>query len=331
MADAPRAAIIGCGSYVPEKVLTNHDLEAMVDTNDEWIVTRTGISERRVAAPEQAASDLALPAAQEALEEAGLAPADLDAIVVATMTPDMNFPSTAAFLQGQLGELTCPAFDLSAACSGYVYALAQAQGMIATGLAAHVLVVGAEALSKITDYEDRTSCILFGDGAGAAVLAAAEPGARGEVLYTTLGADGINNNSMTLPAGGSRQPATVESVQQKLHTIHLRGREVYNLAVRRIVEVVDECLAACGLSKDDHIRVIAHQMNLRIMQASAERLGTPMDQWYVNIDRYGNTGAATIPIALAEARREGFIEPGMATVMVSFGAGLTWAGSVVQW
>lgn len=331
MPDTLRAAIIGCGAYLPDKVLTNFDLEKMVETSDEWITTRTGISERRMAAPDEAASDLALPAARQALEQAGIEPTDLDAIIVATMTPDMSFPSTAAFLQGQLGAVPCAAYDLSAACSGYVYALSQAQALIVAGLARHVLVVGAEAMTKFTNFEDRTSCILFGDGAGATVVAAASPGARGEVLYTTLGADGVNNRSMTLPAGGSRQPPTIETVQQKLHTIHLRGREVFNLAVRRIVEVVNECLEVCRLATDDDLLIVPHQMNGRIIQAAAERLGIPMERWFVNIDRYGNTGAATIPIALTEASRDGRLAPGVAVVLVAFGAGLTWGGGVVRW
>lgn len=331
MPEATRAAVIGCGCYVPEQVLTNFDLEGMVETSDEWITTRTGISERRMAAEGQATSDLALPAAREALEDAGLEAADLDAILCATMTPDMNFPSTAAFLQGQLGAAPCAAFDVSAACSGYIYALAQARGMIAAGMARNILVAGTETLTKFTNYQDRTSCILFGDGAGATVLTAAEPGASGEVLHTLLGADGANGRSMTLPAGGSRRPATAETVEKRLHTIHLRGREVFNLAVRRIVEVVNQCLEACGLNGDERLLIVPHQMNLRIMQAAAERLDIPMGRWFVNIDRYGNTGAATIPIALTEAVRDGRLEPGVNAVLVAFGAGLTWAGGIIRW
>ncbi len=331
MPEATPAAVIGCGCYVPDKVLTNFDLEKMVETSDEWITTRTGISERRMAAKNQATSDLALPAAQQALEAAGIKATDLDAILCATMTPDMNFPSTAAFLQGKLGAAPCAAFDVSAACSGYIYALAQARGMIAAGMAHKVLVVASETLTKFTNYADRTSCILFGDGAGATVLSAAEPGSSGLVLHTLLGADGANGRSMTLPAGGSRRPPTAETVEKRLHTIHLRGREVFNLAVRRIVEVVNECLEACRLSREDRLLVVPHQMNLRIMQAAAERLGIPMDHWFVNIDRYGNTGAATIPIALTEAVRDGRLEPGVNAVLVAFGAGLTWAGGILKW
>jgi len=305
MGDCPRAAITGCGLYVPDRVLTNFDLEKMVETSDEWIVTRTGIRERRMAAPEQAASDLALPAARQALDEAGLKPTDLDCILAATMTPDMLFPSTACFLQGALGAAPCAALDISAACSGYVYALSMAQALIVSSQARRVLVVATEALTKITDYEDRGTCILFGDGAGATVVEAALPGAPREVLYTTLGADGANGGSMTLPSSGSRVPSSHEAIDQRLQFIHLRGREVFNLAVRKIVEVVDQCLAACGLAYKDVALLIPHQMNLRIIRASAERLEIPMERVFVNIDRYGNTGAATVPIALHEAHEQG--------------------------
>jgi len=331
MPNSRRAAITGCGMYLPEKVLTNFDLEKMVETSDEWIVTRTGISERRVADPSQAASDLALPASRQALEEAGIGPADLDCIIAATMTPDMMFPSTACFLQGALGAAPCAAFDLLAACSGYVYALAMADALVRCGQANHVLVVATEVLTKITDYEDRTSCILFGDGAGATVVSAAEPGSPREVLYTTLGADGANGGSMTLPAGGSRQPATHETVEQRLHYIKLRGREVFQLAVRKIVEVVNECLEACGLTTADVGLLIPHQMNVRIMRAAAERLGIPMEKVFVNIDRYGNTGAATVPVCIHEADEQGLLQRGDIAVLVTFGGGLTWSGAVLRW
>lgn len=331
MAECPRAAITGCGISVPAKVMTNQDFERIVDTSDEWITTRTGIKERRVASAEQAASDLALPAARQALAEAGLAPRDLGAIVVATMTPDMMFPSTACFLQSALDAGHCAAFDLLAACSGYVYALSVAQAMIAARQARNVLVVASELLTKFTDYQDRTSCILFGDGAGATVVSAAPPGARGEVLYTLLGADGANWTSMSLPAGGSRQPPSQETVEQRLHYIKLRGREVFQLAVRKIVEVVGQCLEACRLRVGDVGLLVPHQMNLRIMQASAERLGIPMDKVFVNIDRYGNTGAATVPIALHEAHTAGRLKRGDIVVLVTFGAGLSWSGAVLRW
>ena len=331
MSNTPRAAITGCGMYLPEKVLTNFDLEKMVETSDEWIVTRTGISERRIADPSQAASDLAVPASRQALDEAGIAPGDLDCIIAATMTPDMMFPSTACFLQGALGAAPCAAFDLLAACSGYVYALAMAEAMVLSARARHVLVVATEVLSKITDYEDRTSCILFGDAAGATVVSAAEAGAPRELLYTTLGADGANGGSMTLPAGGSRQPATHETIDQRLHYIKLRGREVFQLAVRKIVEVVSECLTACALGVDDIGLLIPHQMNIRIMRAAAERLGIPMEKVFVNIDRYGNTGAATVPVCLHEADEQGRVRRGDFVVLVTFGGGLTWSGAVLRW
>jgi len=331
MGDCPRAAITGCGMYLPDKVMANHDLEKLVDTSDDWIATRTGIRERRIAAPEQAASDLALPAARQALAEAGIEPTDLGGIIVASMSPDMLFPSSACYLQGLLGALPCAAFDLLAACSGYGYSLSMARGMVASGQARHVLVVGSEVLSKMTDYQDRTSCILFGDGAGATVVSAAEPGARGEVLYTMMGADGTNNGSMILPAGGSRYPASHDTVDQRLHYIKLRGREVFQLAVRKIVDVVTECVQACGLTLGDVALVVPHQMNLRIIEASSERLGLPMEKVFVNLDRYGNTGAATVPIALHEAHTQGRLRPGDVVVLVTFGAGLTWSGAVLRW
>jgi len=331
MGDRPTVAITGCGLYLPTKVMTNADFEKIVDTSDEWITTRTGIKERRIALPEQAASDLALPASRQALAEAGIAPADLSAIIVATMTPDMLFPSTACFLQGALGAVPCAAFDLLAACSGYVYALSVAQAMIASGQARHVLVVATEVLTKFTDYQDRTSCILFGDGAGATVVSAAAPGSPGEVLYTTLGADGANSSSMTLPAGGSRHPADPEGLSQRLHYIKLRGREVFQLAVRKIIEVVHQCVGACGLTMADIALLIPHQMNLRIIQAAGERLGIPAEKVFVNIDRYGNTGAATVPIALHEAHTQGRLKRGDIVVLVTFGAGLSWSGAVLRW
>jgi len=317
--------------HLPEKVMTNHDFEEIVETTDEWIATRTGIRERRIAAPGLAASDLALPASRQALAEAGLAPGDLSAIIVASMTPDMLFPSTACFLQGALGAGPCAAFDLLAACSGYVYALSVARALVTAGQARHVLVVASEVLSKFTDYQDRTSCILFGDGAGATVVSAAQPGARGEVLYTTMGADGANSGSMTLPGGGSRNPASHESVDQRLHYIKLRGREVFQLAVRKVVEVVQQCIQACGAAAGDVALLVPHQMNLRIIQASSERLGIPMERFFVNIERYGNTGAATVPIALHEAHEQGRLRRGDLVVLVTFGAGLSWSGAVLRW
>lgn len=331
MAEQPRAAITGCGIYLPERVMTNHDLEQLVDTNDEWITARTGIRERRIARPDQAASDLALPAAQQALAEAGIEPTDLDLIICASMTPDMMFPSTGCWLQGKLGAVPTPSFDLLAACSGFAYSLAMARGMVCSGLAKNVLLVGTEVMSKFTDFTDRTSCILFGDGAGAAVVSACEAGAHGEILYTTLGADGVEPESMILPAGGSAQPPTHETVDQRLHFVKLQGRKVYNLAVRKIVEVITECMEACDLEPEDIGLVIPHQMNRRIMEGAVQRLHIEMDHLFVNIDRYGNTGAATVPIAMHEAHEEGRLKRGDIVVYVTFGAGVSWAGGVLRW
>ncbi|MFW6162098.1 MAG: beta-ketoacyl-ACP synthase III [Planctomycetota bacterium] len=331
MAHQRRAAIAGCGMYLPDHVMTNHDLERLVDTADEWIVSRTGIRERRIARPDQAASDLALPAARQAIAEAGLQPADLDLILCASMTPDMNFPSTGCFLQAKLDAVPIPALDVLAACSGYGYSLALARGMICAGLMDHILVIGTEVLSKFTDWTDRSSCILFGDGAGATVVSACEEGGPGEILYTTMGADGIRSRSMTMPAGGSANPPTHETVDARMHFVKLRGREVYQLAVRQIVEVINECVQACGLTTDDIDLVVPHQMNERIMQAAVERLDMEMDHLYVNIDRYGNTGAATVPIALHEAHDAGRLGRGDVVVLVTFGAGLSWSGAVLRW
>ena len=331
MADKPRAAVTGCGIYLPDKVMTNHDLEKLVDTDDEWIAARTGIRERRIARDDQAASDLALPAAQQAIAEAGIEPSDLDLIICASMTPDMNFPSTGCFLQAKLDAVPIPACDLLAACSGFGYSLAMARGMICAGLMKHILVVGTEVLSKFTDWTDRTSCILFGDGAGAAVLSACKPGDPGEILYTTMGADGVNSRSMTMPGGGSFQPPSHETIDQRLHFVKLRGREVFTLAVRKIVEVVNECITACDLTPGDIGLVIPHQMNGRIMRAAVERLSISMDRLFINIDRYGNTGAATVPIAMHEAHESGRLDRGDIAVLVTFGAGLSWSGAVLRW
>ena len=323
MASQPRAAVSGCGIYVPERVMTNHDLEA-----------RTGIKERHIARADEAASDVALPAARQALAEAGLEPGDLDLIICATMTPDMNFPSTACFLQAKLGAVPVPAYDLLAACSGYGYSLAMARGMICAGLMTHILIVGTEALSKFTDWTDRTSCILFGDGAGATVVSACAAGAPGEILYTTMGADGANSRSMTMPGRNSLRGSESSShatLDGRQHFVKLRGREVFNLAVRKIVAVVNECMAACDLAPEDVGLIIPHQMNERIMRAAVERLDISMDHLFINIDRYGNTGAATVPIALHEAHESGRLRRGDLAVLVTFGAGLSWSGAVVRW
>ncbi len=325
-----RARILGTGHYVPQRRLTNQDLEQLVDTSDEWITTRTGISERRIAAPEEATSDLALHASRAALEAAGLSATDLDMMIVGTISPDMAFPSTACMLQTKLGARAIPAFDLGAACSGFLYALDLAGHMVRAGTHRHILVLGAEILSRITDYEDRASCVLFGDGAGAVIVGPSEKADQG-LLDTVSGADGQYADLLRLPGGGSLCPATAESVAARQHYMKIQGRAVYKLAVTHIVEVVRELLRRNDLAPEAVDLYIPHQMNTRIMEASAQRLGITMDRVYVDIDRYGNTSAASIPIALDEAVRTGAIQPGMDVVMVAFGGGLTWAATWMRW
>ncbi|MDR1611674.1 MAG: ketoacyl-ACP synthase III [Planctomycetota bacterium] len=324
------ARIAGTGRYLPEKRLTNQDVEKMVDTNDEWIRQRTGIMERRIAAPEQATSDLAHEAARIAIADAGLEPKDIDQIIVATVTADTVFPSTACRLQFSLGCREIPAFDLGAACSGFIYALAIARTGIAAGSFDNVLVIGAETLSRIVDYEDRGTCILFGDGAGAAVLSVAGDGEPG-IIDTHFAADGSGADLMILPGGGSRIPASHEMVNQRLQYIRMEGRSVYRQAISKIVMLVEESLKRCHLTRDDIDLIIPHQMNARIIQSAADRLNIPMEKLFVNIDRYGNTSAATIPIAIDEAKREGRLKKGDLVCLVTFGGGMTWASALLRW
>jgi len=321
--------ILGVGRYSPERRLTNRDLEEMVDTSDEWIVTRTGIRERRIAAPHEATSDLAHEAAVRALDMAGVSPEDVDLIIVATITPDMFFPSTACLVQDRLGARNAAAFDVSAACSGFIYALASASGMIATGMYRNALVIGAECLSRVTDYSDRNTCILFGDGAGAAVLGPVSAG-RGFRSFV-LGADGSGGELLKLPAGGSRIPASAESVAQGMHFMKMNGREVFKFAVRVMGNAAEEALHKAGLTKEDIDLLIPHQANIRIIQSALERLGLPEEKCVVNVDRYGNISAASIPVALAEAVEEGRVREGDRLVLVGFGGGLTWGASVLIW
>jgi len=320
--------ILGTGAYLPERVLTNHDLEKMVDTNDEWITQRTGIRERRMCEADACASDLAAPAAEMALENAGVSAKDIDLIICATTTPDAFLPSTACFLQARIGAENAGAFDLSAACTGFVYALTAAHGHIVSGVADRVLVVGTECLTKITDFTDRTSCILFGDGAGAVVLGTSDSGG---ILRAILGADGTQAEMMIIPAGGSRQPATHESVDDRQHYMKIRGREVYKFAVNKMAEMVAKVVAKSGLTLDDVDLVVPHQVNIRIIESAAKRLNMSMDKVYVNIDRYGNTSAASVPIALHEAVMEGRIKKDDLVVLVGFGGGLTWAATALRW
>lgn len=321
--------ILGTGKYVPERRLTNKELEQMVETNEEWIVSRTGIRERRIADPSQATSDLAYEASIHALEAAGITADQLDLIVVATITPDMFFPSTACILQEKLGAKKAAAFDLSAACSGFIYGLANAAGFIATGMYRYVLVVGAECLSRITDYTDRNTCILFGDGAGAVVLGEVPEG-RGFKSFK-LGADGAGGDLLRICGGGSRTPSTEQSISERRHFIEMNGRDVFKFAVRVMGSAAEEALANAGLDKADIDLLIPHQANIRIIQSALERLNLPEEKAMVNLDRYGNMSSASIPVALAEAVEEGRISEGDHLVLVGFGGGLTWGASVLVW
>ncbi|ALS21590.1 MULTISPECIES: beta-ketoacyl-ACP synthase III [Paenibacillus] len=321
--------IIGTGKYVPERVLTNQDLEKMVDTNDEWIVTRTGIRERRMASPEQASSDLAYEAALQALKNAGITAEQLDLIVVATVTPDMAFPSTACILQEKLGAKKAAAFDLSAACTGFIYGLANASNFIATGTYKYALVVGAECLSRITDYTDRNTCILFGDGAGAAVLGVVPEG-RGFQSFE-LGADGTGGQLLKVPAGGSRYPASPQSLEGKQHFIFMAGSEVFKFAVRVMGSAAEEALRKAGMDKSEIDLLVPHQANIRIIQSALNRLELSQEKCMINLDKYGNVSAASIPIALAEAVEAGKVEEGSRLLLVGFGGGLTWGASVLVW
>jgi 3-oxoacyl-[acyl-carrier-protein] synthase-3 len=324
-----RSVIVGTGSAAPARVLTNADLERMVSTSDEWIRTRTGIRERRVAAPDEAVSDLALAAARPALSEAGLDPADVELIVVATATPDMLFPSTACVLQAKLGAKRAAAFDLLAACSGYLYALQVADGLLRAGVYRNALVVGAETLSKVVDFTDRNTCVIFGDAAGASVLVP-RAGDQG-VLSTHVHADGTGGEMIQIPGGGSRIPASAESVARGDHFIKMRGNETYKIAVRRMEEAALEALEANRVRPGDVDLVVPHQANLRIIEAVMGRLGLPMEKAVLTIEQYGNTSAACIPMALDLAAREGRLKPGALVLMVAFGGGLTWGSALVRW
>jgi len=321
-AKPPRTvSIIGTGSYVPEKILTNADLSRIVDTSDDWITTRTGIKERRIAAKDENTSDMAAKAALKAIEQAEISPKEIDLILVATATPDMLFPATACFVQKKIGATNAACLDISAACAGFLFGLEIAQQFITSHTHDTVLVIGAEKLTSITNWTDRNTCVLFGDGAGAAVLRH-RGGAHG-VISTHIGTDGHYTDILFMPGGGSRCPITRENVDLNLNTIHMTGKEVYKQAVTAIEQA--------GLSIHDIAYVIPHQANLRIIEAIADRLGVSRDKMFVNLDRYGNTSAAAVAIALDEANRSGQIKPGDYILMVVFGGGLTWASTVLEW
>ncbi|NQX65721.1 ketoacyl-ACP synthase III [Paenibacillus alba] len=321
--------VLGTGKYVPERILTNQELETMVETNDEWIVSRTGIRERRIAAEGQATSDLCYEASLLAMASAGITADQLDLIIVATITPDMSFPSTACVLQEKLGAKKAAAFDLSAACSGFVYGLANASNFIATGTYKYALVIGADCLSRITDYTDRNTCILFGDGAGAVVIGEV-PEHRGFKSFE-LGADGTGGPLLKIEGGGSRNPASQNSIDQRLHYIYMAGAEVFKFAVRIMGNAADEALRKAGWEKADIDLLVPHQANMRIIQASLNRLELTDDKCMINLDKYGNMSAASIPVALAEAAEQGRLNEGDRIVLVGFGGGLTWGASALVW
>ena len=322
-------SIIGTGSYVPEKVLTNDDLSRIVDTSDEWITTRTGIKERRIAAKDEQTSDMATKAARKAMEQAKISPKDINLILVATATPDMLFPATACFVQKKIGAANAACLDVSAACAGFLFALEIGQQFITSHTYDTVLVIGTDKLTSITNWTDRNTCVLFGDGAGAAILA--HRGGSHGVISTHIGSDGSFSDILFMPGGGSRCPITRDNADLNLATIHMTGKEVYKQAVTAMISAAQKALDDAGLSIDDIACVIPHQANLRIIEAIADRLGIPLEKFMVNLDRYGNTSAAAVAIALDEANRSGRIKPGDYVLMVVFGGGLTWAGTVLEW
>ena len=322
-------SIIGTGSYVPKKVLTNEDLSRIVDTSDEWITTRTGIKERRVAAKDEQTSDMAAKAALKAIEQAKISPTEIDLILVATATPDMLFPATACFVQKKIGATKAACLDISAACAGFLFGLEIAQQFITSHTHDTVLVIGAEKLTSITDWTDRNTCVLFGDGAGAAVLR--HRGSTHGVISTHIGSDGQYTDILFMPGGGSRCPITRENVDRNLQTIHMIGKEVYKQAVSAMLKAAKKALDQAGLAIEDIACIIPHQANVRIIEAIADRLGISREKMFVNLDRYGNTSAAAVAIALDEANRSGRIKPGDYILMVVFGGGLTWASTVIEW
>ena len=327
----PRARISGTGKYVPTRVRTNADLEKFVDTSDAWILARTGIRERRVAADGELTSDMASAAAREALSAAGLEATDLDLIIVCTVTPDMPLPSTAMFVQRKIGaRADCPGFDLGAACAGFLYGLSVAVQFVSAGAAKHVLVVGVELLSRVVDWTDRGTCILFGDGAGAVVVSASRDDGRG-ILSTHLFADGSLAEVLNIPGGGSAHPTTHETVTAGMHLVHMVGSEIFKVAVKNLAAASLVALEANGLSADQIDWVVPHQANLRILDVVAKRCGIPMERFFLNIERYGNTSSASIPIALDEAVRGGHVKRGQTVLLCALGGGIAWGSALLRW
>ena len=324
-----KVSITGIGSFLPEKVLSNADLEKMVDTSDEWITKRTGIKERRIVVDGIASSDLAVNASLKALEDANLSPSELDLIITSTVTPDHLFPSTSCYVQKKIGAVNAGAFDILAACAGFIYALSIAKGFISSGAMNNILVIGSECLSKITDYTDRTSCVLFGDGAGAAVVQKSNDDS--EIFPCILGADGSLSDILILPAGGSKIPTSQETLDKRLHYMKIKGKEVFKVATNRLISLAKETVDKCNLKIEDIDLFVSHQSNLRIIKMAMGKLGVPMNKVYVNIDRYGNTSSASVPIAIDEARRDGRLKKGDLVLLTALGGGLTWSSTILRW
>ncbi len=322
--------IIGIGSYVPEKILTNEELSKLVETSDEWIVSRTGIKERRIAPEDNATSEIADIAAKKAIESSGLKPEDIELIIVGTTTPDMFFPSTACIVQGKLGIRRAAAFDVSAACGGFIYSLSIADSFIKSGKYKNVLVIGADLISRITDYTDRATCVLFGDGGGAVVLSANEKDNRG-ILSTHIHSEGGHEEILKLPAGGSRMPACISSVENRQHFIKMKGPELFKYAVTYLKDVAEEAIKYNNLKPEDIDLFVPHQANIRIIEATAKKLHFPMEKVFVNVENYGNTSSGSIPLALDEAVKAGRIRKGSLVLVDAIGAGLTWASALIRW
>ncbi|MDD5678055.1 MAG: ketoacyl-ACP synthase III [Kiritimatiellae bacterium] len=322
-------SIVGTGSYLPKRVLTNADLAKVMDTSDEWITTRTGIKERHIAAVDQATSDLAAEAARRALRHAGLTAEELDMIIIATVTPDMFFPSTACFVQKAIGASNAICFDIEAACSGFLFALETARQFVGSGAITTALVIGADKLTAITDWEDRATCVLFGDGAGAAIVRS-RPGVRG-IIATAMASDGNLGHLLFMPGGGSRNPATAQTVKDRLHFLKMAGKEVFKYAVGSMLSASKAALKKANMTIDDVDCVIPHQANMRIINAIGERLGVPLEKYYINLPSTGNMSAASIPVALDEAVRAGFVKDGAVVLMMAFGGGFTWGATLMEW
>lgn len=322
-------AVVATGSYVPERVLTNAELAKMVDTSDEWITTRTGIRERHIAAPGEVTSDLAVKAAQRAMQKAGVSSDAIDLIIVATITPDMPFPSTACFVQEKLKASRAACFDIQAACSGFIYALEIARQFVANGTADTALVIGSEKLSCITDWQDRSTCVLFGDGAGAAIIKS-RPESRG-IFSTSIASDGKLTNLLNLPGGGSIYPTSSQTVKDRLHYLKMAGKEVFKYAVNAMLDAANQALQKASMTIDEVDLIIPHQANMRIVQAIGNRLGAPVEKYFLNLERYGNMSAASVPVALDEAVQKGLIKRHDVVLLVAFGGGFTWGATLLEW